>query len=861
MMTDKDVMIEKHNLNFFFYGDAISDIHQIEKTDHDSRSMKHELYQRDIDGGVILLARMISSALFPEKKTNFEGLDRTSIAYAISSLEKCPVTGFTSDNEKYTYRVKKFMGFLPCDEGVKPSAIRFWMKSDKIFKEKTGDTENHIIIINDEGIPLKDDMDKVDSTDYSQIIDEISPDSIIIYKIHPPRFKKILWERLKEKTQSAKIITVVNIDELRECGANISRCLSWERTAEDFNREIMNNSEISFLKDSTFILVKIRNEGALLSSPIDLKWTKLYFDPFRLEGGYDEQHEGMMQSTTNAFIAGLIQGLLTSKFSDGGNIFTDKKESKRFIKRLDHGIRCGIYASRDTLSLGFGKPDKNKMQIDYPLDKIFKHGTAQRDDKKIKCVEIKRCLNPLKNVKDSQSSFDSQKNQQSLGRIAYHITKNGIENVNEIKFLVCHYGDLICVDRNEIESYQIIKNLIMEYMLNTNLRKPLSIAVFGPPGSGKSFGIEEVIKSIPGQKVKKLVFNLSQFTSYSDLIPTFHRIRDHSLKGELPLVFYDEFDSAIDKNELAWIKYFLQPMQDGCFRSDHYNHPFGKAIFVFAGGIYKKFDELNLDAQKPDKQKYKVMDFISRLRGYINIIGIDCDDQHSLDQRYKIRRAIILRSLIKKSAPHLFDSNNRLQIDDGVLRAFIKTQHYHHGVRSLQAIVEMSMLNSQTKFEPSALPPFEQLNLHVDADEFLSLVRRNLLFNEAVGRMTENLMSNSENLEKYFYGQKLTLDRKKWRAFNSEERLLAIQELVKNFPAFLDRRKYSYIKRVACTAIQQKKTDLPTIYDKKFQAVEMNTSKKFKNYKKLSNKEIDKMKLSEIINVMTTEGFEVFPVL
>jgi nitrogen regulatory protein PII-like uncharacterized protein len=854
-------MIEKNELNFFFFGDAISDIHQIEKSDHDIRSMKHELYQRNIDGGVILLARMIHSALFPEKNINFEGLDRNKIAYAISSLEKSPIIGFKPDNVNYTYRVKKFMGFLPFDEVVKPGDIHFWMHSEEISQEKDDKKRNDLIIINDEGIPLKDDNDKEDTTDYSEIINEISPDSIIIYKIHPPKFKKKVWERLKEKQHSGKIITVVNIDELRECGANISRCLSWERTAEDFNREIMNNSKISFLKDSTFIIVKIRNEGALLSSPTGLKWTKLYFDPFLLEGGYDEQFDGIMQSSTNAFIAGLIQGLLTSKPSDKGNIFTDKIESKHFIKALDYGIRSGIHSSRETLALGFEIPDKNKIQIDYPLNKIFKHGTALKEDKKIKCVDIKRCLNPAKPIENSQSSFDSYKNQQSLGRMAYRITKNGIENIDEINFPVCHYGDLICVDRHEIENYQIIKNLIMEYIINKNLRKPLPIAVFGPPGSGKSFGIEEVIKSIPGQKVKKLVFNLSQFSSYSDLIPTFHRIRDHSLKGELPLIFYDEFDCAIDNNGLGWIKFFLQPMQDGCFRSDHYNHPFGKAIFVFAGGIYKQFDEFNKEGLKEEKQNYKVKDFISRLRGYIDIIGIDSDDNNRSDQRYKIRRAIILRSMIKESAPDLFDSNDCLQIDEGVLRAFIKTRHYNHDIRSLQAIVEMSMLNGQKRFEPSALPPAEQLKLHVDADEFLSLVRRNLLYNEAVGRIVEKIMSDPGSLEIFFYGQKLSIERKKWTAFNGEEQVLAIQEIVRNFPDFLDKKNYSYIKRVACTGIQEKKTDMPTIYDKKFQGVEVVSLKKSRNYKKLSNKEIDKIKLQLIFNLMNGEGFEVFTVV
>lgn len=65
----------------------------------------------------------------------------------------------------------------------------------------------------------------------------------------------------------------------------------------------------------------------------------------------------------------------------------------------------------------------------------------------------------------------------------------------------------------------------------------------------------------------------------------------------------------------------------------------------------------------------------------------------------------------------------RLEIDDGVLRAFLAVEDYIHGARSMQAIVEMSTLSGKPRFERSSLPARRQLALHVDAGRFLELVR------------------------------------------------------------------------------------------------------------------------------------------
>lgn len=267
-------------------------------------------------------------------------------------------------------------------------------------------------------------------------------------------------------------------------------------------------------------------------------------------------------------------------------------------------------------------------------------------------------------------------------------------------------------------------NIMREYVYSENKQRPLSIAVFGSPGSGKSFGITEVAESIDSKRIEKVVFNISQFTYTRDLASAFHKVRDISLKGKIPLVFFDEFDSKFEGENLGWIKYFLVPMQDGEFMDCDNMHPIGKSIFVFAGGVYYTYDDFynycclctNHD-KSPEKNSCKDVsnkcpDFLSRLRGYVNILGPN--ETRVYDEAYKIRRAILLRSLIEMSTPNIIDSDGNLHIDDKLLNALINAPRYIHGVRSMQAIVDMSMLREGDSWQKASLPPKDQLKLHID---------------------------------------------------------------------------------------------------------------------------------------------------
>src|SRR5665647_388575 len=137
----------------------------------------------------------------------------------------------------------------------------------------------------------------------------------------------------------------------------------------------------------------------------------------------------------------------------------------------------------------------------------------------------------------------------------------------------------------------------------------------GRPSSGVSNSSQKTSGSCCS---RTLEYNLSQFESATDLPPAFHEVRDAVLEQQLPLVFWDEFDTPLEGRPLGWLRHFLAPMQDGQFREGPAFHPLGPAVFVFAGGTAATLDEFSGGAAVPDPREAKLPDFVSRLRGYVN---------------------------------------------------------------------------------------------------------------------------------------------------------------------------------------------------------------------------------------------------
>ena len=280
------------------------------------------------------------------------------------------------------------------------------------------------------------------------------------------------------------------------------------------------------------------------------------------------------------------------------------------------------------------------------------------------------------------------------------------------------FGKLCVVDRDEIEGYRSIHNLFRSYLNDKSNKRPLSIAVFGPPGSGKSFGVKEVAKSLRKgtSNTGSVDFNVAQFSDPSELGSAFLQIRDVGTDSILPLAF-DEFDSSLEGKELGWLRYFLAPMQDGEFFYDDKRLHLGRAILVFAGGTtpnLKSFAREERDSEKDDRARFvqaKGPDFVSRLGGSINILGVNQREDVPSDQAYILRRAVIMRRMLEER--NLTGRGNRSVVDATLVSKLLKIGRYKHGSRSLVMILKMCVGDGGI----IRLPPSDQLVIHLDKDD------------------------------------------------------------------------------------------------------------------------------------------------
>ncbi len=492
-----------------------------------------------------------------------------------------------------------------------------------------------------------------------------------------------------------RLTAVTSSDELRKSGAEVGYPLSWEQITE----EIVAAVRAHPLAAARRVIVIIGASGAVIvERDAD---AVLVFDPHSQESDWGRRHPGVGAGYGRCIDAAVALGL-----AGGGE------------PALLDCVKRGLAAARAAHVAGLQVAgDQGTDANPFPLDEVAR--TLLRDDE----VFASTVYQPARGPSILAQTYAGT----SLAEVAAATAVHGTASLPH-GIPVETVGAWSSVDRAEIENLRSMRNIVEEYVLR-NARgvrtgQPLSLAVFGPPGSGKTFAVRQMAADLLPGRSRRLEFDLSELHTEADLHASLHVVRDAALEGDLPLVFWDEFDCPMGGTPLGWLHLFLSPMQNGRFREGSAYHPLGPAIFVFAGGTAARFDEFVAFGDARAEKAAKKPDFISRLRGYINVHGPNRQDEQ--DVAWSLRRALLLRSLIAARAPqmlHATAGEPSLAIDDGVLRAFLQVPEYIHGARSMEAIIQMSTLSGKPRFERSSLPAPQQLGVHVDADEFLRLVR------------------------------------------------------------------------------------------------------------------------------------------
>jgi hypothetical protein len=544
-----------------------------------------------------------------------------------------------------------------------------------------------------------------------------------------------------------KLTIITSIDELRKEDVLISKGVSWEQTALDLVFELRNNRAINQLLQCKRLIVTLQSEGALyieMDEAGEIVKCRLSFDPEHLEGEWVTTQKiegdvfGLMVCFTSAIAYAYQEALLKTEI---------EKEFK-----TEAAVTSSLSAMRRYKISGHQKNDNNPT---FPYESVCSEIISPNTQFASAFVPIPcRAEDPevflTQNWTILEGNYKPKINEkpEPLFDTAFRFALFGNNELANTPFL--KVNKLLTYDRLEIEALHNVKNLIADYINEEKPDKPLSLAVFGMPGSGKSFAVKQLAKSL---ELPILEFNLSQFAD-GDLEGAFHLVRDKVLEGKPPVVFWDEFDSQAYK----WLQYLLAPMQDGKFQSGQIIHPIGKSIFIFAGGTSYTFDTFGI--QKPEKpdpgdllavKEYEIVlnsfndfalkkgpDFKSRLSGYINIQGpnqlemldtvgkIMKDEYGNViynedDIQFPVRRALFIRGLCGKK------NNEELVIDHGLLHALIKTRKFTHGSRSLEKVLNYLKTKNSNKLQRSNLPTVSILNMLVDND-FIGLLDEDKFF-------------------------------------------------------------------------------------------------------------------------------------
>jgi hypothetical protein len=551
---------------------------------------------------------------------------------------------------------------------------------------------------------------------------------LIKFSLYGNGKRSAVLQKILDKGLADRTTILTALSDVRACEVKVAESLSWERILEEVVAAVHSRG-CPFVKDGSGelafrqVIVTIGAAGAIL---ISQDRAALIFDRAGQEGDFERQYKGSMMGYNTAVLGALASAWVESSENiDWEQAVLDGVALARYLHLAGYAVtRQSAHAQLQFpfagLAEAYAKRNSPPSELKNEFARVWNLGVFEDSAARARSRPGAWTILQQAVLGNSGGTGAGSLLAEGVCDCARLIARQGpqaaLANVP-----VETIGKWRSADRHEIEGVRSVKNAMQEYLQLKRPETPLAVAVFGPPGAGKSFAIKEVAKDLGVEKDAQLTFNLSQFECLDELVGAFHQIRDVHLKGMTPLVFWDEFDTPSEGKPLGWLRYFLAPIQDGQFSDRGRSHPTGGGIYVFAGGTCRSFQEFAHTATEADRAAKKP-DFVSRLRAYVDVKGPNGDPNNVEDGLFLVRRAFLFNAFLERHAPQL-KANKQFQVGDGVLDAFLRTTKYHHGARSMESIVTMSALKGRRKFELSSLPPEHLLAMHVDAADFAGLTQ------------------------------------------------------------------------------------------------------------------------------------------
>lgn len=158
--------------------------------------------------------------------------------------------------------------------------------------------------------------------------------------------------------------------------------------------------------------------------------------------------------------------------------------------------------------------------------------------------------------------------------------------------------------------------IINSYVENKNSKKrPLNILISAPPGSGKSFLLEQWEKKF---NLIFLEYNLSTLISKEEVFTIFKAIRKENKKKRVPIVFIDEIDTIINGEYIFPL--LLSVMSSGKSKFINKEIYCNNAILVFSGsGLFDTNEEKGISLIDLAKRNFmgKIIIYIIRIANKI----------------------------------------------------------------------------------------------------------------------------------------------------------------------------------------------------------------------------------------------------